>query len=1338
MDTDSVETNPTEPAAPAVPPPAEPPREAREDFRAAVIAVARKLDSCLLRDRRGLGESLQRLREAKDTPRTRAELARVERRIEQSRQFLARRLERRPACEYPAELPVSERREEIAAAIGANRVTIIAGETGSGKTTQLPKICLELGRGAAGQIGVTQPRRIAALGVAERVAQELGSAVGDLVGYQIRFEARTSPLTLVKFMTDGVLLAETRADRWLEAYDTLIIDEAHERNLNVDFLLGYIKRLLPRRPDLKLIVSSATLDVARFSAFFGDAPVVEVSGRTYPVEIRHRPPAEEDSDLPGLVAAALAELDGETAGPAAGRGDALVFLPGEQDIRETAELLTGRALPDTEILPLFGRLSAGEQRKVFQTSRRRRIVLATNVAETSVTVPRIRYVIDSGLARINRFDQRTQVERLRVESISQASAAQRAGRCGRVGPGICVRLYAADDLESRPEFTDPEIKRSSLASVILQMKELRLGEVEAFPFLEPPAPGQIKRGYEELFELGALDAERQLTPAGQRMARLPLEPRYARILLTAAELGVLPEALVIVAGLSVQDPRERPFAQRAAADAAHRRFRDPQSDFAGWLHLWRFCDDAAAERPSNNQFRRFCQEHFLSYRRLREWRAVREQLAEMLADLPAGPTVTGTVRNQNLHRALLAGLLSRLGQQTDKKDYQGAHGARFHIFPASGLFKTRPAWVFAAELVETKRLYAREAAAVDPTWAEALAPHLCKYSYADPHWDGRMGRAVAFEQVTIFGLPIVTRRRVDYGRVAPAAARKLLIEHGLVGGDLQTKLEFLEHNLRLVTEVHDWEQKARRTDLLVDKAALCAFYDSRLPDEAVSLRTLEKWFSRAARREPTLLHLRREDVLLQTLSGLTDADFPPYWIQGALKLPLNYRFAPGAADDGVTCTVPVGVLPQLDDWRTEWLVPGLLAEKVALLLRSLPRTLRRECNPIPETVSELLPRLEFGARPLREALGESLLELRGLRVPLDAWRPEELPAFLQLNYRIVDAAGETLAEGRDLNELRARLGQKAKEDFKRAPKQNWECQGLTDWPDGDLPERVELTSGGLACHGFPALVDQGTSVAVKIFPAPEPARLTHRAGFVRLGLLALGEKPAGIRRGLPLGQAALLFYSALGGKTEPLRDDLVFAAAAQLFLADRPPARDETAFREILRAQGHKLALTAYELGRTVDQALTTAAGLHSRLNAPVAPGPLVAAAQAEIVRQLAELVYPGFARDHGAENLAALPRYLEAIRMRLERLRQNPGKDRTKAELIEPLYAEFRRRRETLPAIIRCGDEFGRYRWMLEEYRVSIYAQEVGASGPISPKRLAEQWARVEAQIRQLPGGKT
>jgi ATP-dependent helicase HrpA len=1269
--------------------------------------------------RRGLKILRQRLAAGQPSDRIWKEM---QGRYAESRELFAWRRKNLPRPKFPDDLPVAVLREDIKAVLEKSQITIIAGETGSGKTTQLPKICLAMGRGVGGAIGCTQPRRIAAISMAERVAEELGGETGGDVGYQIRFDSRVSPKTFVKFMTDGILLAETQGDKFLSAYDTIIIDEAHERSLNIDFLLGYLKNILPARRDLKIIVSSATLDVERFSEFFEGAPIVRVEGRTYPVRVRYRPAAGEDTDLSAQVAEVAASLVLKEE-----PGDILVFLSGEQDICETVDALERKALPETEVLPLYGRLTPAEQRKVFHPGVKRRIIVSTNVAETSVTVPRIRYVIDSGVARIKRFDYRTQVERLLIEPISQASAEQRKGRCGRLGSGVCVRLYPEDDFFARPEYTDPEIRRSSLASVILQMMSSGLGAVEEFPFIEPPTSAMIRAGYDELLELGAITEDRQLTETGRQMSRFPLEPRFSRMLLAAAKNQALEEVSIIVAALSIQDPRARPVEKQGEADAAHKRFLTPESDFLGWLKLWEFFQDAQKSADSNSKLRRVCTQHFLSYQRMREWVNTVRQLRE-LAKTNNLSANRAKALPEAVHQSLLAGLLSRVGRyDKESKDYAGTRGTRFHIFPGSGLFNTAPVWVMCAELVTTSRLFARSVATVKPEWIELQAGDLLKRSYSNPQWDAPTGFVRAAEQATLLGLTIVDGRRRDYSMIDPVEARRIFIEDALVKRQLQSSRDFYRHNRKLVEGIEETQHRLRRTDLLVDDAAIYDFYDRHLPPEVCSRVSLEKWLDRAEKKHPRLLFLRREDVEMVSSGGLDGRNFPKKIAAGEMLFKASYAFNPGADDDGVTCAVPVGVLPHLEKWRFDWLVPGLLAEKVALLLRGLPRGLRKELVPIPETCGECLKLLKHCEKPLEEALTAALIKIRKIRIVPGDFRLDDLPEFLKMRFRVIDANGNELCAGRDLEKLRGELSVAARETRVEISREKYEQTEITDWVFGEWREQIEMEGTGGKCVGFPALVDEGKSVALRIRDSRAEAACLTRFGLRRLFALQLDSQLRNIRKSLALGDRAKSVYASFGGKIEELKNDILGATLDEAFdLVENPGIKDGEDFsRRLEQGRGEVFGL-AYRFGEACDAFLPEAGKIAVEIF-PAAKGQAVAAARGEMIEQLQALIFSGFLREMKLADVEAMPRYLEALRLRWEKLRVKPTRDRAKAEEFNPFWQNYQaQRRRELDATGFIGEELRQFRWMLEEFRVSLFAQEIKTAYPVSPKRLREKWELV------------
>jgi ATP-dependent helicase HrpA len=1236
---------------------------------------------------------------------------------------VARRVARReasvPRIHYPPALPISQHSDEIAAAIRDHQVVIVAGETGSGKTTQLPKICLELGRGIRGIIGHTQPRRLAARTVAERIAHELDVPIGGAVGWKVRFTDHVSGDTLIKLMTDGILLAEIESDPSLGQYDTLIIDEAHERSLNIDFVLGYLKRLLPRRPDLKVIITSATIDPERFSRHFDGAPVIEVSGRTYPVEIRYRPygpdsqDRTDDRDQIQAICDAVLELRGE------GPGDILVFASGEREIRDTRDALHALELPDTEILPLYARLSAAEQHRVFQPHRARRIVLATNVAETSLTVPGIRYVIDPGTARISRYSRRFKVQRLPIEPISQASATQRAGRCGRTADGICIRLYSAQEYQSRPEFTDPEIVRTHLASVILRMAALNLGEVAAFPFIDSPESRQISDGVALLRELGALQGrptgglagleEQQtmrLTRIGRTLAQLPLDPRLARMVVAAHHNGCLREVLVIVAALSIQDPRERPAGAEVAADVQHARFASKDSDFLTLLTLWRYLDEQQ-QALSSTQFRKLCKAEFLHYLRVREWQDLHGQLRRITRDL--GMTAnTAPAQPQQVHVSLLAGLLSHIGLfDPETRDYLGARGARFVVFPGSALFRKQSRWVMAAELVETSRLWGRIAARIEPQWVEPLAGHLVKRNYSEPHWERKRAAVVAYENVTLYGIPIVTARRVDYGKIDPELSRELFLRHALVEGDWETRHAFFHANRALLDDVEELEQRARRRDIGVDDETLFDFYDQRIPAEIVSGAHFDSWWRTASVTQPELLDF--DPAMLITGEGVSEADYPDSWRHGTLALELSYQFEPGADADGVTVHVPLPVLNQLTAAPFTWQVPGLREELVVALLKSLPKPLRRQLVPVPDHAKALLARMTPYREPLLDAL-ERELGQAGVPVRRADWRLEGVPDHLTITFRVYDGEA-TLAQGKDLAELTRQVQPQLRATLSVVGG-GLARRGLRSWDIGTLPRTHQHEQAGHLVTAYPALVDEGDTVAVALLPTEAEQRRAMWAGTRRLLLLAVPGLLKSVQRGLE-AQARLVLARNPDGSTEALLADCVDCAADALIAACGGPPRDEDGFAR-LRDRAHgELPDAARAVVAHVQRILAVAHTVEARLAELTAP--VLAPAVADVRAQLTSLVGPGFVTATGAQRLPDLARYLQAIARRLDKLPHNPDRDRAwmhRVQTIEQAYQQLRDQGGD-------GPELHRIRWMIEELRVSYFAQELRTPYPVSDKRI-------------------
>ncbi len=1285
------------------------------------------LERCLLRDRETLTRRLRGLRaRARQGQPFDQGLIKLWAAVRESQGVLERRRASVPALVgYPAELPVCERRQEIAALIAAHQVVVLCGETGSGKSTQLPKLCLDLGRGVAGRIGHTQPRRIAARTLASRVAQELKAEVGGLVGYKVRFHDRSRPETAIKLMTDGMLLAEISQDRLLLEYDTLIVDEAHERSLNIDFLLGYLQGLLPRRPDLKVIVTSATIDPERFSRHFGGAPICEVSGRTYPVEVRYRPPEEESAgERDDAMQQAIADAVDELA--RVGRGDVLVFLSGEREIRETAETLRKHHPPSTEILPLYARQGPAEQARIFQAHGTRRIVLATNVAETSLTVPGIHYVVDPGFARISRYSHRSKVQRLPVERVSQASANQRQGRCGRVAAGVCIRLYTEDNFSARTEFTEPEIRRTNLAAVILQMKLLGFGAIEAFPFLDPPDGRLVADGYRTLEELGALDREGRLTALGRRLATLPVDPRIGRMLLAATDHQCLREVLIIAAALSVQDPRERPLDKQQAADEIHATFAHPESDFLSFVNLWRFLDQQR-KALSRRKFQRLCQQHFLSWNRVQEWSDIHQQLALQLHEM-------GLRENQadasfeEVHRALLTGLLINIGFKDEGREYQGARGGRFYIHPGSGLFDKSPKWLMAAERVETTRQYGRIVAKVQPGWIEEAGRHLVVRSYSEPHWQSKSGQVAAFEKITLFGLTLVAQRRINYGPINPAEAREVFLRSALVDGDFESRAPFWRHNQDLIAYVQHLETKSRRRDILVDEEAIYAFYAERVPEGIYAAASFDKWLRQATRTQPKLLHMGMADVMRREAAEITRERFPEALQVGASALPLEYHFDPGHVADGVTLVVPLPLINQVSPERGEWLVPGLLEERVVALLRGLPKQIRKSFVPIPDTAAKVVDRLTPSDRPLVQAIAETLRDLTGVSIPGDAWDLGAVPEHLHMKYRLIDPDGTQVAEGDDLMVLKRRYGETGQRSFAHIPTAGLEREGLTRWDFGDLPESVDLERGGIRLRGYPALVDRGDSVAVQVLDSPESAALAGRAGLRRLFSLALGGEVRRLRQGLPALAKMRLQYAlapqpsdTTSDPTPDLADELVALILDLAFTQDEPPIRDQTGFAARLAARRGRLTAVAREVGDLAGGILAQYQALRKRL-ADTTQIHWLDSVQ-DVRNQLDGLVYRGFLGQTPYSRLRDYPRYLNAAQIRMDRLVHGAAKDRERMQEAGPLLGRLAERTATIRATGRLDPRLDEIRWMIEELRVSFFAQQLGTAYPVSIKRIEARW---------------
>lgn len=1428
------------------------------------------------------------LRSAFKNPNKYGGLSKVEEKYQKSHEIFLKRLAALPKPEFDNTLPVHEKLEEIKKAIAENQVTIICGETGSGKTTQLPKICLELGRGAAGLIGHTQPRRLAARSVAERIAEELKSEIGSAVGYKVRFTDHTSRDACVKLMTDGILLAETQTDRYLAAYDTIIIDEAHERSLNIDFLLGYLKQLLPRRPDLKVIITSATIDAERFSQHFNGAPVLEVSGRTYPVEILYRPLTSKDEDDADVeLTDAIVDAADELA--RYGEGDILVFLPGEREIREAAEALRKSTLRrNDEILPLFARLSHVEQHKIFHPSgAKRRIVLATNIAETSLTVPGIKYVIDTGLARVKRYSARAKVEQLHVEKISQAAARQRSGRCGRVSAGVCIRLFSGEDFNSRPEFTDPEIVRSNLAAVILRMAALKLGDVAAFPFLEMPDSRYINDGFQVLLELGAVNEHNGLTKLGEQMARLPIDPKIARILLAAKKHDCMAEILVIASALSIQDPRERPLEARDAAAKAHERFTDKQSDFLAYLNIW---DSFQRERDkglSNKQLVQWCRQYFLSHLRMREWRELHHQLAQTAIEMGLTtkeaafrrpPEVRQLTSSENagdqdlsaklkqkqldkkqhraqirtakeagyeqIHRALLTGLIANVGMKSpDGNDYTGARGSRFHLFPASALFKAKPKWVMAAELVETTKLYARDVAAIQPEWIEQEAPHLVRYHYFEPHWEQKRGEVIASERVTLYGLTVLPRRPVSYGRIAPEEAREIFIRSALVAQECDLKAEFFVHNKKLIKEITELEHKSRKQDVLVDDEALFAFYHERLPDfytaDAVSdglrptnpqqpapspvgegwgegktvaaqtnfsaaaanplsnplpqereqsteistvsgslhnigcvaqathadskdtdnrgrepsshtlqnvsddpkpkkqpappknrlkhlpladIRTFQAWLKTAERDNPRLLFLSRDDLMQHAAAHITEEQFPKHWQTADGKFKLSYRFEPHHPLDGVTLTLPLTVLNRISPAALEWLVPGMIREKIQLQIKALPKQIRRICVPVPEFITQFLSQNPDRNAPILPQLAQAIAKTAGdirilEQINQDEWAAFRLPEHCYFNLRIIDDGGQELAMGRDLIQIQQQLGKAAATTF-RDNTQEFERDNVTTWDIGTLPESIKFARGKQQLTGYLGLQkEKDGRIALRLFDTSAAAEQAHRLGVIELMKLQLKEQVKDLNKGIQgFTQAAMLLKHI---NADTLRDDLTQAVCDRAFIGEDELPRNEKAFKEQIKRARSRLPAVKEALSRYLQET----AAAYAELNGKLGKHPLT-----HLMRQrLQTLLAAGFATRTPWAQWPRLPIYLKAMTLRLEKYSGNPARDAAREADIQELEQMWQ---EKTDGLVKQGqpvsDDLAAFRWQIEELRVSLFAQELKTPFPISIKRLLKEWQAI------------
>ncbi|MBA2950050.1 ATP-dependent RNA helicase HrpA [Streptomyces himalayensis] len=1308
---------------------------------AAFADLGSRLAELSLRDAQRLGRRLDGARRIRKPEARAAVLAEIEGEIGKAADRLAGRAARLPEITYPESLPVSQKRDAILEAIRDHQVVIVAGETGSGKTTQIPKICLELGRGVRGMIGHTQPRRIAARTVAERVAEELKTPLGEAVGWKVRFTDQVDPdATFIKLMTDGILLAEIQTDRELRAYDTIIIDEAHERSLNIDFLLGYLAQLLPRRPDLKVVITSATIDPERFSRHFGDAPIVEVSGRTYPVEVRYRPLLEEDSDDADrdqitAITDAVDELMGES------KGDILVFLSGEREIRDTADALNkkytragGAIGQSTEVLPLYARLSHAEQHRVFQPHTGRRIVLATNVAETSLTVPGIKYVIDPGTARISRYSHRTKVQRLPIEPVSQASANQRKGRCGRTSDGICIRLYSEDDFLARPEFTDAEILRTNLASVILQMTAAGLGDIEKFPFIDPPDHRNIRDGVQLLQELGALDPAqkdpgKRLTPLGRKLAQLPVDPRLARMVLEADKNGCVREVMVIAAALSIQDPRERPVDKQTQADQQHARFKDETSDFLSYLNLWRYLREQQKTLGSS-AFRRMCKTEYLNYLRIREWQDIYTQLRTVAKQMGIHPN-EDEASEQAVHVSLLAGLLSHIGMKDvkdgAKNEYLGARNAKFAVFPGSALFKKPPRFVMSAELVETSRLWARVNAKIEPEWVEPLAQHLLKRTYSEPHWEKDQAAVMAYEKVTLYGVPIITQRKVNYGRIDPEVSRELFIRNALVEGDWRTHHKFFADNRRLLTEVEELEHRARRRDILVDDETLFDFYDQRVPEHVVSGAHFDSWWKRKRHEEPELLDFERSMLINERAGDVSKDDYPDSWRQGRLKFNVTYQFEPGADADGVTVHIPLQVLNQVTPEGFDWQIPGLREEVVTELIRSLPKPIRRHYVPAPNYAKAFLERAEPLQEPLPVTLARELKRMVGVPVTADDFDWAKVPDHLRITFRITDERRRKLAEDKDLETLKLQLKPKARQALSQAAAataersggSSLEQSGLTDWTIGSLTRVFETRRAGQPVKAYPALVDDGDTVSVRLFDTEAEQQQAMWKGTRRLVLRNIPVNPAKFASEKLSNPQKLALSANPHGSIQALFDDCAMAAADKLIADFGGPVWDEESYRKLYDKVRADIVDTTVRTVGQVQQVLAAWQACERRLKSTTSPALL--ANLTDVRKQLSALVRPGFVTETGLRRLPDLMRYLVAADRRLQQMPTNVQRDTTRMDKVQEMQDEYAWLLEQMPQGRPVPQEVLDIRWMIEELRVSYFAHALGTAYPVSDKRIVK-----------------
>ena len=1278
-----------------------------------------ELKTCLRKDQFIFKKRLHGIKKINDETKQANIAQKIAEDISRSQQLREQRLAALPKVTYPEQLPVSQKKDDIKQAIANNQVVIIAGETGSGKTTQIPKMCLELGRGVDGYIGHTQPRRLAARSVANRIAEEMQCELGQQVGFKIRFSDQVSDNSYIKLMTDGILLAEIQQDRYLNQYDTIIIDEAHERSLNIDFILGYLKNLLPKRPDLKVIITSATIDPERFSKHFDNAPIIEVSGRTFPVDVRYRPTTEINKDdmeadgdqLQGIFDA-VDELCDE------GPGDILIFMNGEREIRDTADALSKRNLKGTDVLPLYSRLSNAEQNRIFAPHSRRHIILATNVAETSLTVPGIRYVIDPGTARISRYSYRTKVQRLPIEPISQASANQRKGRCGRIEAGICIRLYSEEDFNSRPEFTDPEILRTNLASVILQMLGLGLGDMQQFPFVQAPDSRNINDGLTLLEELEAIKPAKrhkktELTKSGRSLSRLPVDPRLAKMVLTADSLGALREVIIIVAALSIQDPRERPQEKRGAADEKHGRFDDPDSDFIAFLNLWNYLEEQQSEL-SNSQFRKLCQKDFLAYMRIREWQDIVYQLSTVCNEMGMKAT-TNVADSDRIHQSLLSGMLSHIGFKDEKQLYKGARNSQFHIFPGSGLFKKSPKWIMSAELVETSKLYARINARIDLKWVEGFAQHLVKRSYSEPHWEKKPGAVIAFEQQTLYGLLIVNKRRCVYSNIDPKVSRELFIRTALVEQELGQNEGFLQYNQELIEDIQVLENKSRRRDILVDEQTLFEFYDKKIPQDINNRAAFNKWWKGQKQKDKRFLHMSREELMQHGADHVTEFDYPDTWQQDNLLLPLAYHFDPGQAVDGVAVQIPVALLNQVQETGFDWHIPAFRHELICALIKSLPKTIRRNFVPAPNYADAILAAIEPMQGSLIDAISTRLLRMTGVRVESDAWDLSTLAPHLRLQFEVRDEHNKLLARGLNLAKLKAQLQGKVTDTLSKVADKGIEKADLTEWSFGELPSSYVKKQGQYEIKAFPALVDKKDSAAVELFDNEHKAQQAHQQGLRRLVLLNVPSPIKYLQQNLPNKSKLGLYFNPFG-KVNDLINDCI-AAAVDSLLTKYGNIRTADAFEKAKEQIRGELGDTVVEIATQVEQVLSIAHGLNKRMKGRV--DLTMITAHGDIKSQLQSLVFKGFVSQHGAAKMTDLIRYLKAIERRLEKLPVDPNRDRLCVLELEKVAEQYQKLANKIPKGMPIPEEISAIFWMQQELRVSLFAQTLGTPYPVSAKRV-------------------